>query len=162
MSATASASGVFEIFAPFGLRVPGATVLAPDRGQLRHTQASPRETLVGKASSLSVALHPNQRVLDQSGGTLVSGIDGQSDPPGYLRECAGPDCFHRKVFTVLQYKAQTVHLDGINRFHSGRTPKTESRLRDTTLVRINYGLTPFRIGQISPHEDAVEFKACLV
>jgi len=103
----------FEVFAPFWTASSGATVLAPDRGQLRHAQASPRETMVGKASSFSTALHPNQRILDQSGGTLVPGINRQSDPPGNIRECTGPDCFHRKVFTEPQYGAQTVPLDGI-------------------------------------------------
>src|SRR5580692_3121592 len=64
------ASGMAQISAPHRSRDTEAPRRAPDRRQLRHPQARQGSGLAQTASALSHALHPNLRLLDQSGRTL--------------------------------------------------------------------------------------------
>ena len=57
---------------------------APDRGQLRHSQASSRRTLVAPQSTLSLALHAHFLVLAQLGRTLVSKSNSAAPAPWLL------------------------------------------------------------------------------
>ena len=71
MLASPSASGVPQILAPLGYRVPREVEAPFGLGQLQHAQASQNGVVAAAASSICPALHSEEFQLAQPSGTVV-------------------------------------------------------------------------------------------
>ena len=70
---------------------------APRFGQLRHPQDGPHPSLASPAPTLPSALHPNEQLMAQLGGTLVRRSDGETTAPRNLLQHPGTGTNHHPL-----------------------------------------------------------------
>src|SRR5262249_57884406 len=89
-------------------------------GQLRNPQTPADPDLVCQASPLSSALHSHLRLLAELGGTLVCGVDHETDPARGASQRERVGARHRRVSRYPQCPSQTLYLDQKRRPDSGQ------------------------------------------
>ena len=89
----------------------------PGSRQPQHLQDGDDPQVVAQTSPLPSPLHADQRILAQSGRTLVRRNHQQADPMGELPKHAGTRAGHRRLPGRLQRGPGTLHLDEVCRHH---------------------------------------------
>src|SRR5215471_8929116 len=92
-------------------------------GQLQHSQASPSKEVVPRTSSLSPALYPDQRLLAESGRTLVCRDHTQTYPPRDLSLRARVGQSHPGLYPRKQQESETVPMGGERQHHYSQGKK---------------------------------------
>lgn len=90
---------------------PGGSRHPPDPRQRKHPQDAPHSALARQATPLPPSLHTDQRLLAQSGRTLVRRPDREAAPSRCAPQHAGPRRSDLRLRRCYQSRAKAIHLD---------------------------------------------------
>jgi len=108
-----SSSAVLEVPAPAGPGVRKGQAFALHPGPLRHAQAPEPHSLAGRAPEALAAFHPDQLLLAEPGGALVSLAGRQTVPPGRVPQRRGAGSEHGIASPGQQRKPEAVRLGSL-------------------------------------------------